>query len=97
VGDRVVLPAELPERRHIYNQFVLRFTGGREARDQVMAHLKSVAIGCEVYYPLTLPQQDCFRDVPGASDRYPKSEQAADETLAIPIYPELTAAQIEEV
>jgi len=96
-GDRVVVPVELPERRHIYNQFVLRFTGGRAVRDKVIEHLKSKSIGCEVYYPLTLPQQECFRNVPGASDSYPKSEQAADETLAIPVYPELKETQIEEV
>jgi dTDP-4-amino-4,6-dideoxygalactose transaminase len=96
-GDRVVLPVELPERRHIYNQYVLRFPEGRATRDRVMEHLRSVQIGCEVYYPLTLPQQECFRDVPGAGDSYPRSEAAANETLAIPVYPELTEAQIEEV
>ena len=95
--DRVVLPQERKGRRHIYNQFILRFPEGRETRDRVMAHLKSVSIGCEVYYPLTLPQQECFRDVPGAGDRYPNSEAAAEQTLAIPIYPELTEEQIGEV
>jgi len=95
--DGIVLPEELPGRRHIYNQFVVRFPAGRETRDLVMAHLKSVNIGCEVYYPLTLPQQECFRDVPGAGDRYPNSEAAAEQTLAIPIYPELTEDQIAEV
>jgi dTDP-4-amino-4,6-dideoxygalactose transaminase len=97
VDDRVVLPEELPGRRHIYNQFILRFPGGRETRDKVMAHLKSASIGCEVYYPLTLPQQECFRNRPGTGDRYPNSEAAAGQTLAIPIYPELTESQIEEV
>ncbi|MBV8520387.1 MAG: DegT/DnrJ/EryC1/StrS family aminotransferase [Acidobacteria bacterium] len=96
-GERVVLPEELPGRRHIYNQFVIRFPEGSETRDRVMAHLKSVAIGCEVYYPLTLPQQECFRDVPGAHDAYPNSDAAAAQTLAIPIFPELTEAQIAEV
>jgi len=95
--ERVVLPQEMPGRRHIYNQFIVRFPEGRETRDRVMAHLKSVQIGCEVYYPLTLPQQECFKDVPGARDRYPNSEAAAEQTLAIPIYPELTEEQIAEV
>src|SRR5215212_8330926 len=95
--DGIVLPDELPGRRHIYNQFILRFPEGRETRDRVMAHLKSVNIGCEVYYPLTLPQQACFANVPGAQDRYPNSEAAAEQTLAIPIYPELTEEQINEV
>ncbi len=97
VDDRVILPEELSGRRHIYNQFILRFPEGRETRDKVMAHLKTVNVGCEVYYPLTLPQQDCFRNRPGTGDRYPNSEAAAEQTLAIPIYPELTEEQIHEV
>jgi dTDP-4-amino-4,6-dideoxygalactose transaminase len=97
LGDRIVLPAELPGRRHIFHQYVVRFPEGLAARDRVMAHLKSAGIGCEVYYPLTLPQQECFRDLPGASDRYPNSEAAAAQTLAIPIYGELTPEQLREV
>jgi len=95
--DRVVLPKELPQRHHVFNQYIIRFTEGREVRDRVMAHLKSVNIGCEVYYPLTLPRQECFRNVKGASDIYRFSEQAAGQTLAIPVYPEMTGDQMEEV
>jgi dTDP-4-amino-4,6-dideoxygalactose transaminase len=95
--DRVVLPRELPQRKHVYNQDVIRFPEGRLTRDRVMAHLKSAGIGCEVYYPLTLPQQECFRNMRGAADRYGCSEQAAGQTLAIPVYPELTPEQMQEV
>ena len=95
--ERVLVPEELPGRRHIYNQFVIRFPEGRETRDRVMNHLKSVGIGCEVYYPLTLPQQECFKDIPGASDPYPNSETASAQTLAIPVFPELREEQIAEV
>ncbi len=94
---RIALPAELPQRRHIYNQYILRFTDGRATRDAVMNHLKSAGIGCEVYYPLTLPQQECFTGVPSSSDKFPNSDVAADQTLAIPIYPELTEGQLAEV
>lgn len=97
IGDRVILPAEMPKRLHIYNQYVIRFPDGRDTRDGVMNHLKSAGIGCEVYYPLTLPQQACFQGVPSASDSYANSEAAADQTLAIPIYPELTRDQLAEV
>jgi dTDP-4-amino-4,6-dideoxygalactose transaminase len=97
LGERVIVPEELPGRRHIYNQFIVRFPEGRATRDRVLEHLKSVAIGCEVYYPLTLAEQECFKDIPGARDRYPNSETAAASTLAIPIFPELTEAQIGEV
>jgi dTDP-4-amino-4,6-dideoxygalactose transaminase len=96
-GERVILPEELPGRRHIYNQYIVRFPEGRATRDRVLEHLKSVAIGCEVYYPLTLAEQECFKDIPGARDSYPHSETAAASTLAIPIFPELKEEQIAEV
>jgi dTDP-4-amino-4,6-dideoxygalactose transaminase len=97
VGDRVVLPRELERRRHIFNQYILRFPEGAEVRDRVMNHLRSVGVGCEVYYPLTLPQQECFKDVPSAKDAYPNSDLAAQQTLAIPVYPELSDEQLQEV
>lgn len=97
IAERVILPQELESRRHIYNQYVVRFAEGGAVRDKVMEHLKGAGIGCEVYYPLTLAQQACFRDVPSASDRYPSSELAAEQTLAIPVFPELREEQIVEV
>jgi dTDP-4-amino-4,6-dideoxygalactose transaminase len=62
-----------------------------------MNHLPSAGIGCEVYYPLTLPQQECFKSVPASHDHFPNSDLAAEQTLAIPIYPELTEEQLAEV
>lgn len=97
VGERVVLPEELPGRRHIYNQYIVRFPEGAETRDRVMNHLKSVQIGCEVYYPLTLPQQACFADLPCVQESFPNSEAAAQQTLAIPVFPELKEEQVAEV
>jgi dTDP-4-amino-4,6-dideoxygalactose transaminase len=97
LGDRIVLPRELPRRHHIYNQYIVRFPDGSNTRDRVMNHLKSAGIGCEVYYPLTLPQQECFTDIPSASDPFPNSDIAAASTLAIPIFPELTRDQMAEV
>ncbi len=92
----VVLPRELPGRHHVYNQYVVRFIEGRATRDRVMAHLKERGIGCEVYYPLTLPQQECFQNIcPG--EHFPNSDTAAAGTLAIPVFPELTADQMNEV
>ena len=96
-GDKVVLPAELEGRRHVFNQYIVRFPEGRATRDRVMEHLRSRAIGCEIYYPLTLPAQECFRDVPGAQQSFPHSEAAAEQTLAIPIFPELQRDQLAEV
>jgi dTDP-4-amino-4,6-dideoxygalactose transaminase len=97
VGERVILPEELPGRRHIYNQYIVRFPEGAETRDRVMDHLKSVQIGCEVYYPLTLPQQACFADLPCVKESFPNSETAAQQTLAIPVFPELREEQVAEV
>lgn len=88
----ITLPREMPGRKHIFNQYVIRF---RDGRDRVMQQLKNAGIGCEVYYPLTLPQQKCFADLKQGS--FPNSELAAAQSLAIPVYPELTRAQIEEV
>jgi dTDP-4-amino-4,6-dideoxygalactose transaminase len=96
-GERVILPEELPGRRHIYNQYIVRFPEGAETRDRVMNHLKSVQIGCEVYYPLTLPQQACFADLPCVTESFPNSEAAAQQTLAIPVFPELREEQVAEV
>ncbi len=96
-AERVRLPVELPSRRHVYNQFIIRFPEGNKVRDSVMDTLKAAGIGCEIYYPLPLPRQKCFRDLPGAKESYPHSEAAADQSLAIPIYPELSEVQIGQV
>jgi dTDP-4-amino-4,6-dideoxygalactose transaminase len=95
--SRIVLPEELPGRRHVMNQFVVRFPEGKEVRDRVMNTLRERSIGCEIYYPLPLPAQKCFAQLPSAKRSFPESERAANETLAIPIFPELTPEQLDEV
>ncbi len=80
--------------RHIYNQYVLRF---HEKRDELKAYLQEHQIGHAIYYPVSLHEQECFAAWGGKTGQYPHSELAAKQTLAIPIYPELTMAQKEEV
>ena len=89
----VALPWERPGDRHIYNQFVLRV----DRRDELRAFLNSRGIGNEVYYPVPFHQQDCFANLGHKTGDFVVSEVAASQSVAIPIYPELTEVQQREV
>jgi dTDP-4-amino-4,6-dideoxygalactose transaminase len=87
----LVRPETLPERRHTFNQYVVRVAGGD--RDGLVRHLKAQNIGCEVYYPMPLHQQECLAHLGYGVGDFPVSEEASREVLALPIYPELTVEQ----
>lgn len=91
--DRVRLPILDADNFHVFNQFTLRV----EKRDELRTYLKDHGVGTEVYYPLPLHLQNCYRDLGYVKGTFPQSERAAEEVLSIPIYAELTDEQIQHV
>lgn len=91
LDDQVGVPEDTAG--HVYNQFVIR----APRRDALRDHLTRCGIGTEVYYPIPLHLQECFRSLGYAPGDFPAAEAAAREVLALPIYPELDEAQIASV
>jgi dTDP-4-amino-4,6-dideoxygalactose transaminase len=87
--SQVKPPTVLPNRSHIFHQYVIRC---RE-RDELQASLKAADIGTAIYYPVSLHEQECFAHLGYAADDLPRSHAASKEALALPIYPELSDAQ----
>ena len=97
-NNKVLLPKAVYKETghknyHIYNQYVIRV----ESRDELLAHLRENGIGCEIYYPVPFHKQECFQELPSSKDAYPNADFAAEHSIALPIYPELTKEQIEFV
>jgi dTDP-4-amino-4,6-dideoxygalactose transaminase len=96
-GARVVLPVGYEHNEHIWNQYTLRIVDeGR--RDALKDFLIGRKIGCEIYYPVTMDQQRCFADTPESSRRgCDVAHRLSREAISIPIYPELSESQKDEV
>ncbi|MFN0196195.1 MAG: DegT/DnrJ/EryC1/StrS family aminotransferase [Planctomycetaceae bacterium] len=91
----LTLPKTLPDRRHVFNQFVVRIEHGR--RNEVLAALRSRQIGAAVYYPAPLHLQKCFEFLGYGLGDFPDAEAASDEVLALPIFTELREDQQDAV
>ena len=88
--DQVVTPTIRDYNLTVFNQYVIR----TPRRDELRDFLKENGIGCEIYYPLSLHEQECFAEMGYNRGDFPESEKAAGETLALPVYAELTDEQI---
>jgi dTDP-4-amino-4,6-dideoxygalactose transaminase len=89
----VAIPYVEPHNESVYNQYVIRV----KDRDALRERLRERGVGCDVYYPVPLHLQKCFAFLGGKPGDFPESERAARETLALPVYPELGAAEKEYV
>jgi dTDP-4-amino-4,6-dideoxygalactose transaminase len=89
----VALPATAPQATHIFHQYVIR----ADRRDQLREFLQARKIGCEIYYPVPLHLQQCFAYLGYKPGDFPETERACLEVLALPIFPELTEAEIQQV
>lgn len=89
LSDQITLPFVEGSNHHVFNQYTVRVP----KRDQLRAHLKDKGIGTEVYYPLPMHLQNCYRELGYQKGSFPVSEQAAAEVLSLPIYAELKEDQ----
>jgi dTDP-4-amino-4,6-dideoxygalactose transaminase len=90
--EGIVVPPVRPENESIYNQYTIRVLDGR--RDALAEHLKQAGIGSGVYYPVPLHLQECFAYLGYREGQFPESERACREVLSLPVFPELTEAQL---
>ncbi|HEU5131568.1 MAG TPA: DegT/DnrJ/EryC1/StrS family aminotransferase, partial [Pyrinomonadaceae bacterium] len=90
LGFPLVTPEVRADGRHIFHQYVIRVPGNRDA---LMEHLQKHNVGCKIYYPIPLHLQKCFEYLGYKQGDLPEAEKAANETFALPAYPEISEEQ----
>jgi dTDP-4-amino-4,6-dideoxygalactose transaminase len=90
----IVTPATHPDRNHIVNQYTIRVRNGR--RDALRKHLNALGIASEIYYPVPLHKQECFRPFDPAAS-LPVAEALAEEALSLPVFSEMTGEELHTV
>jgi len=96
IGTRLILPIAHSGNEHIWNQYTLRVIGEGK-RDALKTFLADKGIGSEIYYPVPMHRQPCFQYLGCENDSMPNAMRLAQEALSVPIYPELSTSQLEEV
>jgi len=92
-GTEVRAPKVIPGNFHVFHQYIIRVP----QRDSLRDYLAKEGIGCNIFYPKCLHLQACFADLGYKQGDFPQAERATTEVLALPIYPELTEAQMARV
>lgn len=88
LDEQLELPTQTVAGKHVWNQYTVRVRG--QKRDELKASLAAAGVGCEVYYPVPMHQQECFASLRYASGSMPETEAAAREVLSLPVFPEMT-------
>lgn len=91
MADQIVLPSCTTHSEHVWNQYTIRIPNGW--RENVRQQLTDMNVGTEIYYPIPLHQQVCFSQMDLFRGNLPQTDRAANEVLALPIFPELTAEE----
>ncbi len=92
-GSEIGLPSEPPGSRHVYHQFTIRVPD----RDGVLRRMTERGVRAAIYYPVPLHLQPMYRDLGYRAGDFPEAERASREVLSLPMYPELTDEQVDEV